>query len=260
MRVASRGRARILLLVLVSLAIGTCETPIVAPKAINPPTINTTSLPEATVGESYSHSLSASGGDGSFTWSKATGNLPSGLDLSAAGVISGTPVTAATSSFTVQVASAGLTDSKSFELSVTWSSPEVTAGPPGAAYQSTRAERRVAGWSTRPARLPARATSAAPSPSPSPVDSRGPDRPPAAKDRTRAAAGRSTAITMAASRARPAGEVGVFIGAYTSDMTPPPRNWIAAVCLLTAPLQAATADDVECGGLALRRAATAALS
>ena len=42
-------------------------------------------------------------------------------------------------------------------------------------------------------------------------------------------------------------------------MIPPPRNWIAAVCLLTAPLQAAAAD-VECGGLALRRAATAALS
>lgn len=42
-------------------------------------------------------------------------------------------------------------------------------------------------------------------------------------------------------------------------MIPPPRNWIAAVCLLTAPLQAAAAD-VECSGLALRRAATAALS
>ena len=42
-----------------------------------------------------------SGGYGVITWSVASGNLPPGLSLSAAGVLSGTPTTVGTSSFTV---------------------------------------------------------------------------------------------------------------------------------------------------------------
>ena len=68
------------------------------------PTITTSSpLPSGTVGEAYTQTLTASGGTTPYTWSLLRGNLPSGLDLNSAGVISGTPDTATNASFTVQV-------------------------------------------------------------------------------------------------------------------------------------------------------------
>jgi hypothetical protein len=47
--------------------------------------------------------MKASGGVTPYTWTVSVGNLPSGLALSAAGVISGTPTTAGVSDFTLQV-------------------------------------------------------------------------------------------------------------------------------------------------------------
>ena len=44
-----------------------------------------------TVGLAYTHTFSASGGTGPYTWSVTAGTLPSGLTLSSAGVLSGTP-------------------------------------------------------------------------------------------------------------------------------------------------------------------------
>ena len=80
-------------------------------------TITTTSLPNGTVQTAYSATLQATGGTSPYTWSVTSGSLPAGLNLaSASGTISGTPTTAGTSSFTIQVAdsagnkaSAGLT-------------------------------------------------------------------------------------------------------------------------------------------------------
>jgi hypothetical protein len=71
-------------------------------------TISTTTLPSGSVGTAYSQTLSAGGGTGSgFTWS-VTGNLATyGLALSAAGVVSGTPTTAGTASFTPTVTDSG---------------------------------------------------------------------------------------------------------------------------------------------------------
>jgi len=46
-------------------------------------------LPAGTVGAAYSQTLTAAGGTGPYTWSAV--NLPAGLSLSAAGVLSGTP-------------------------------------------------------------------------------------------------------------------------------------------------------------------------
>jgi len=67
-------------------------------------TINTTSLPGGTVGSAYSQTLGASGGTPPYTWSVTSGSLPAGLSLAAAsGQISGTPTTAGTASFTIQV-------------------------------------------------------------------------------------------------------------------------------------------------------------
>jgi hypothetical protein len=81
----------------------------IAPAPIVPLTITTTTLPGATVGTSYTATLAASGGTGILTWALATGSsLPVGLNLSAAGVISGTPSASGTSSFTANVTDSAL--------------------------------------------------------------------------------------------------------------------------------------------------------
>src|SRR5262249_38995894 len=73
---------------------------------VNPPVliISTTSpLPDATVGASYSQTLTATGGVTPYTWSVTTGSLPAGLTLSTAGIISGAPTISGTANFTIQV-------------------------------------------------------------------------------------------------------------------------------------------------------------
>ena len=70
--------------------------------------ISTKALTEAALGKPYSDSLEASGGTGAFTWSVSGGSLPPGLSLDpASGMISGTPTTRGTFSFTVHLADAG---------------------------------------------------------------------------------------------------------------------------------------------------------
>jgi hypothetical protein len=66
--------------------------------------ITTGSLPDAAIGTSYSKQLDASL-QAALTWSVTSGNLPPGLALATSGLISGTPTTAGTFSFTVQVTS-----------------------------------------------------------------------------------------------------------------------------------------------------------
>ena len=68
-------------------------------------TITTTTLPATDAGVAYSQTLTAGGGTGSYTWATTgASNLSSfNLTLSSAGVLSGTPSTAGTASFTAQV-------------------------------------------------------------------------------------------------------------------------------------------------------------
>ena len=80
------------------------------------PEITTASLPNGTVGTAYSQTLAASGST-PITWSKTSGDLPAGLTLSDAGVISGTPTATGTATFTVKVENAVGNDTK--ELSIT---------------------------------------------------------------------------------------------------------------------------------------------
>jgi N-acetylneuraminic acid mutarotase len=83
------------------------------------PDITTTSLSSATITGSYSKILQVSGGASPFTWSLASGSLPSGMSLSLAGVLSGTPTVSGTFSFIAQVADAyGVIDTQSLSLIV----------------------------------------------------------------------------------------------------------------------------------------------
>lgn len=67
--------------------------------------ITTTSLPDATTGVFYNHSLSANGGQAPYTWSLSPGwtNLPYGLTLATNGVLSGTPTGFGSTFFGVRV-------------------------------------------------------------------------------------------------------------------------------------------------------------
>lgn len=65
--------------------------------------IATNSLPAATVGTAYSATLTAGGGNGPYMWSITSGALPPGLSMDVNGNITGTPTTAGTYNFTVQV-------------------------------------------------------------------------------------------------------------------------------------------------------------
>src|SRR4029453_3567868 len=67
-----------------------------------PLVIQTISLPETTAERPYTQNLQASGGIPPYNWSIASGSLGSGLNLSASGLISGTPASAGTSVFFVR--------------------------------------------------------------------------------------------------------------------------------------------------------------
>src|SRR5262249_40544874 len=63
----------------------------------------TTSLSDARVGTSYSAQISAADGLGPYTFSLASGQLPTGLSLSATGGISGTATAAGTATVSIRV-------------------------------------------------------------------------------------------------------------------------------------------------------------
>src|SRR5216110_460704 len=83
--------------------------------------ITTASLPNGQAQVAYSATLQATGGTTPYTWSVLSGSLPAGLTLTAgSGAISGTPSTAGTSSFTIQVAdSASNKASAGFSITIT---------------------------------------------------------------------------------------------------------------------------------------------
>ena len=94
-------------------------TLIVVAEQILPEIITASPLPEATVGIPYS--LTFEEGNHlpvTIAWSISSGNLPDGLTLSSAGVLSGTPTEAGSFSFTVNASNGGGTGTKSFILNV----------------------------------------------------------------------------------------------------------------------------------------------
>jgi hypothetical protein len=87
--------------------------------------ITTTSLSSGQIQVSYSASVQATSGTPPYTWSVVTGQLPTGLTLSAsAGTISGTPTVAGSFSFTVQAKdSAAATASAGFSINIATTTP-----------------------------------------------------------------------------------------------------------------------------------------
>lgn len=69
-------------------------------------TISPNPLPAGTAGLPYSQMLTASGGTPAYTFIVSAGALPSGLSLSTAGLLSGTPTTFGTFNFSIQVTDA----------------------------------------------------------------------------------------------------------------------------------------------------------
>lgn len=86
---------------------------------INPSTLQivTTSLPAGNINLPYSQALQASGGTQPYSWTLSSGTLPTGLNLSGSGQISGTATVAGLFSFVVQVSDA-VPNSKTQALSI----------------------------------------------------------------------------------------------------------------------------------------------
>ncbi|MDQ3262865.1 MAG: putative Ig domain-containing protein [Myxococcota bacterium] len=108
-----------------------------------PVAITTASLPDAYQGAGYSHSLAATGGEGTLQWSISSGALPSGIQLASSGALSGTVGgTATTSTVTLRATDAnGRFADRSLTLNV-YALPVITTsslagGTTGVAYSRT---------------------------------------------------------------------------------------------------------------------------
>ncbi|MDQ6860347.1 MAG: putative Ig domain-containing protein [Verrucomicrobiota bacterium] len=95
-------------------------------------TLSPSTLPGGTVGTSYSQTVSASGGSGTYTYSVSSGSLPPGLTLNTStGQISGTPTTTTGSpfSFTIKATDSSTSCTGSQSYTVTISCPATTLSP-----------------------------------------------------------------------------------------------------------------------------------
>jgi uncharacterized protein (TIGR03437 family) len=102
---------------------------------VNPPfTITTTTLAQGTVGVAYSQAIQASGGTTPYAFT-VIGALPPGLTLSPAGVVSGTPTSAGTSTFNIRATDAnGLVANRAFDLTIGIVPAVLTASPTQLAF------------------------------------------------------------------------------------------------------------------------------
>jgi hypothetical protein len=100
---------------------------------VNAPAVATATLPGAITGTAYSQTLAGANGTAPYTWSLVPGQgvLPAGLSLNPhTGVISGTPATAGTSAFTVQLADLTTpSQSATQHLSIAVANPLVSTTP-----------------------------------------------------------------------------------------------------------------------------------
>lgn len=84
----------------------------------SPLTITAQSLPEGTVNDRYAAVLTASGGDKPYAWTLVSDGGQSGLVLSSAGVLSGTPTLAGTFGLVIQVSDGISADESAITLTI----------------------------------------------------------------------------------------------------------------------------------------------
>ena len=109
--------------------------------------ITSQSLANGQAGSSYQATLQATGGTPGYSWSLASGQLPTGLSLSSAGTLSGTPTAAGTYSFAARVTDNGSpAQSQTTSLSLTIAVPALSitplsfvSGQSGTAYRASLA-------------------------------------------------------------------------------------------------------------------------
>lgn len=133
---------------------------------VNSPTVITTTspLPGATESQSYSLQFAATGGTAPYTWTLASGLLPTGMTLTSGGLLSGTPTATVTTTFTVKVADSGTnTNTAQFTITVACtgltitSSATLPSGTQNVAYSSQLASSGGTGsifWSLASGTLP----------------------------------------------------------------------------------------------------------
>lgn len=81
--------------------------------------VKTSRLPPTLAGWPFNVHLEARGGDGqNYVWTVVEGSLPEGVELTSGGVFEGTPTSADTAVFTVEVSSGGFTAQRTFTLAV----------------------------------------------------------------------------------------------------------------------------------------------
>jgi Putative Ig domain len=99
-----------------------------------PPVITTTSLSSATLNQSYSQPVTATGGVPPLSWTVSSGSLPAGLSLAPSTTdtvnITGKPTTAGNSTFTITVTDATGTSSTSGPLNIVVSTLAFTTTSP----------------------------------------------------------------------------------------------------------------------------------
>jgi uncharacterized protein (TIGR03437 family) len=84
-----------------------------------PLAISATALPAGNAGAAYTATLVATGGTPPYTWSLASGTLPDGITLSAAGALAGTTASAGAFAFTARVTdSAAASATQAFTLTI----------------------------------------------------------------------------------------------------------------------------------------------
>jgi large repetitive protein len=95
------------------------------------PGITTTSLGVGTVGQPYREVLRATGGTPPFQWSVSQGALPAGLTLDpSSGIISGTPTTAGSTTFQIQVTDSASQQSPAIGFTLAINPPVAIATTP----------------------------------------------------------------------------------------------------------------------------------
>jgi hypothetical protein len=125
-------------------AAGCTQPKVYALALVNCPliTLSPGSLPSGTAGTAYNQTISASGDGSSYTFTQHSGTLPTSLNLSSAGLLSGTPTAAGAFNFSVQATSPdGCSGVSNYTVNIVCPTITVSGTPPsgtvGTAYPGT---------------------------------------------------------------------------------------------------------------------------